>query len=68
MAPKFPTRIIASYSSRSSGVSLSSVLLSASSSILPCISVSARETEQRLGALSVKALPERKHALQSNLR
>jgi hypothetical protein len=42
MATKFPTRIIASYSSRSSGVKLPSVHLPASSSILPCISVSAR--------------------------
>jgi len=42
MATKFPTRIIASYSARSSGVSLPSLHLSASSSILPCISVSAR--------------------------
>jgi hypothetical protein len=42
IATKFPTRTIASYSSRSSGVSSPSLHLSAYSSILPCISVSAR--------------------------
>ena len=42
MATKFPTRINASYSSRSSGVIVPSVDLSARSSIRPCVSLSAR--------------------------
>jgi hypothetical protein len=52
MATKFPTRIIASYSSRSSGVSLPSVHLSASSSILPaspCRRVDGAATRRSVG-------------------